>query len=163
MDLATLATDAVSFVTPYLIDFAKEVASDASSEGSKSVWTWIKGKLTTPAGAEAVIDAERDPKDPANAGLAGGRHEGAQGRSGRRQVPRGLAEAARGVPVVAERERRRRPQQGRAGERRKLGEYQLTAIPFARSSTYRHSPDAASDDGEDGRCWRLSRANCRFP
>jgi hypothetical protein len=67
MDPVALATDAVSFVAPYLIDFAKNVASDASLEGSKSVWTWIKRKLTTPAGAEAVIDAERDPEDPANA------------------------------------------------------------------------------------------------
>ncbi len=67
MDPVALAAAAVSFVTPYLIDFAKNVASDASSEGSKSVWTWIKGKLKTPAGAEAVTDAEHDPKDPANA------------------------------------------------------------------------------------------------
>jgi predicted 2-oxoglutarate/Fe(II)-dependent dioxygenase YbiX len=35
--------------------------------GAKSVWGWIKGKLTSAAGAEAVSDAERDPKDAANA------------------------------------------------------------------------------------------------
>ena len=67
MDPATLAAAAVSFVTPYLLDFAKNLGTDAASEGSKSVWAWIKGKLASPAGAEAVGDAERDPKDPANA------------------------------------------------------------------------------------------------
>src|SRR5271165_4929431 len=67
MDPATLAAAAVSFVTPYLLDFAKKLGSDAASEGGKSVWGWIKGKLTSPAGAEAVGDAERDPKDSANA------------------------------------------------------------------------------------------------
>ena len=67
MDPATLAAAAVSFVTPYLADFAKNLGSDAASEGAKSVWGWIKGKLTSAAGAEAVNDAERDPKDAANA------------------------------------------------------------------------------------------------
>ncbi len=67
MDPATLAAAAVSFVTPYLLDFAKNLGSDAASEGSKSVWAWIKNKLVSPAGAEAVGDAERDPKDSANA------------------------------------------------------------------------------------------------
>ena len=67
MDPATLAAATVSFVTPYLIDFAKNLGSDAASEGSKSVWAWIKGKLVSAAGAKAVGDAERDPKDSANA------------------------------------------------------------------------------------------------
>ena len=67
MDPATLAAGAVSFVTPYLLDFAKNLGSDVASEGSKSIWAWIKGKLVSPAGAEAVGDAERDPKDSANA------------------------------------------------------------------------------------------------
>ncbi len=67
MDPATLAAGAVSFVTPYLLDFAKNLGSDVASEGSKSIWAWIKGKLVSPAGAEAGGDAERDPKDSANA------------------------------------------------------------------------------------------------
>ncbi|MGO9422059.1 hypothetical protein [Roseiarcus sp.] len=67
MDPATLAAEAVAFVTPYLLDFAKNLGADAASEGSESIWHWIKGKLASPAGAEAVGDAERDPKDSANA------------------------------------------------------------------------------------------------
>jgi hypothetical protein len=67
MDPATLAVAALSFVTPYLADFAKNLGSDAAFEGAKSVWGWIKGKLTSAAGAEAVSDAERDSKDAANA------------------------------------------------------------------------------------------------
>jgi hypothetical protein len=67
MDPATLATAAVSFVTPYLLEVGKEAAKGAAGEAGKSVWGWIKGKLVSPAGAEAVGDVERDPKDPTNA------------------------------------------------------------------------------------------------
>jgi hypothetical protein len=35
--------------------------------GRQVRWTWIKGKLVSPAGAEAVGDVESDPKDPTNA------------------------------------------------------------------------------------------------
>lgn len=66
MDPATLAAEAVAFVTPYLLDFAKNLGADAASDGAKSVWAWIKGKLASPAGAEAAGDAERDPKKPLN-------------------------------------------------------------------------------------------------
>jgi hypothetical protein len=66
-DPATLAAAAVSFVTPYLFALGKEAAKSAAKESGKSVWEWIKGKLTTAAGAEAVGDAERDPKDSVNA------------------------------------------------------------------------------------------------
>src|SRR4029077_19685567 len=67
MDPVTLSAAAVSFVTPYLVSLGKEAAKGASGEAGKSVWSWIKGKLVSPAGAEAVGDAERDPKDPTNA------------------------------------------------------------------------------------------------
>lgn len=67
MDPVTLAAAAVSFVTPYLLDLGKEAAKSAAGESGKSVWAWIKGKLVSPAGAEAVGDVERDPKDPTNA------------------------------------------------------------------------------------------------
>jgi hypothetical protein len=67
MDPVTLAAAAVSFVTPYLLDLGKEAAKSAAGESGKSVWGWIRGKLTTAAGAEAVSDAESDPKDSANA------------------------------------------------------------------------------------------------
>jgi hypothetical protein len=66
MDPATLAAAAVAFVTPYLIDFAKNLGSDVASEGSKSVWGWIKGKLTSAAGAEAVGKIESVPTDSHN-------------------------------------------------------------------------------------------------
>jgi hypothetical protein len=67
MDPVTLAAAAVSFITPYLLDLGKEAAKSAAGESGKSVWDWIKGKLTSPAGAEAVGDVERDPKEPTNA------------------------------------------------------------------------------------------------
>jgi hypothetical protein len=67
MDPLTLAAAAVSFITPYLLDLGKEATKSAAGESGKSVWTWIKGKLISPAGAEAVGDVERDPKDPTNA------------------------------------------------------------------------------------------------
>jgi hypothetical protein len=66
MDPVTLAAAAVSFVTPYLLALGKEAAKSAAGESGKSVWEWIKGKLTTAAGAEAVGDAERDPKKSTN-------------------------------------------------------------------------------------------------
>jgi hypothetical protein len=67
VDPVTLAAAAVSFVTPYLIALGKEAAESAAGESGKSLWDWIKGKLVSPAGAEAVSDAERDPKNPTNA------------------------------------------------------------------------------------------------
>jgi hypothetical protein len=67
MDPVTLAAAAFSFVTPYLLDLGKEAATSAAGESGKSVWGWIKGKLVSPAGAEAVSDAESDPKDATSA------------------------------------------------------------------------------------------------
>ncbi len=67
MDPVTLAAAAVSFVTPYLLDFGKGAAKEVASGAGKSVWDWIKGKLTGPAGAEAVADAESAPDKPENA------------------------------------------------------------------------------------------------
>jgi hypothetical protein len=67
MDPVTLAAAAVAFVTPYLLDFGKDAAKEAASDAGKSVWGWIKGKLTSPAGAEAVSDVEAAPEEPENA------------------------------------------------------------------------------------------------
>ena len=67
MDPVTLAAAAVAFVTPYLLDFGKDAAKEAASDAGKSVWSWIKGKLTSPAGAEAVADVESAPEKPENA------------------------------------------------------------------------------------------------
>ncbi len=67
MDPASLAAGAVALVTPYLLDFGKDAAKEAAESAGKSVWDWIKGKLTSPAGAEAVADAESAPEKPENA------------------------------------------------------------------------------------------------
>ena len=66
MDPATFAAAAISFVAPYLISLGKEAAKSAAGEAGKSVWTWIKGKLISPAGAAAVADAEAAPQEPEN-------------------------------------------------------------------------------------------------
>jgi hypothetical protein len=67
VDPVSLASAAVSFIVPYLVKIGKEATKSAADEAGKSVWAWIKDKLRSPAGAEAVADAESDPKDPANA------------------------------------------------------------------------------------------------
>ena len=67
MDPITLAAAAISFVTPYLLKMGADVAENAADEGGKSVWAWIKSRLTSRVGAEAAVDAERAPTDPANA------------------------------------------------------------------------------------------------
>jgi len=67
VDPVTLAAAAVSFVTPYLLDLGKDADKVAASDAGKSVWSWIKGKLTSPAGAEAVADIESAPDKPENA------------------------------------------------------------------------------------------------
>ena len=66
MEPATLAAAAISFVAPYLISLGKVAAKGAAGEAGKSVWTWIKGKLVSPAGAAAVADAEAAPQEPEN-------------------------------------------------------------------------------------------------
>jgi hypothetical protein len=48
-DPVTLAA-AVAFVTPYLLDFGKDAAKEAASGAGKSVWGWIKSKLTSRPG-----------------------------------------------------------------------------------------------------------------
>jgi hypothetical protein len=67
MDPLTLAAAAVSLVKPYLIHFGKDAAKGAAEEAGKSVWGWIKGRLTSPAGTEAVADVEAAPEKPENA------------------------------------------------------------------------------------------------
>jgi len=67
MDPASLAAAAISFVSPYLIRVGKDAVKRAAEESGKLVWDWIKGKLTSPAGAEAVADAEKAPEKPENA------------------------------------------------------------------------------------------------
>src|SRR5271166_703583 len=66
MDPATPAAAAVSFVAPDLLSLGKEAAKSAAGESGKSVWAWIKGKLSSEAGEEATKDAEAAPKEPEN-------------------------------------------------------------------------------------------------
>ena len=66
MDPVTLSAAAISLVTPYLVRFGTSVASSAAEDAGKSVWEWIKGKLTSPAGVEAVADAETAPEKSEN-------------------------------------------------------------------------------------------------
>jgi hypothetical protein len=67
MDPVSIAGAAVSLATPYLVEFGKDAAKEAASGAGKSVWIWIKGKLTSPSGATAVAASEADPNNPANA------------------------------------------------------------------------------------------------
>jgi hypothetical protein len=67
MDPVSLAATAIAFVTPYLLKIGKEAGKSAADEAGKSVWTWITSKLTSPAGAEAVVDVETAPEKPENA------------------------------------------------------------------------------------------------
>ncbi|WP_158817322.1 hypothetical protein [Methylocapsa sp. S129] len=67
MDPATLAATALAAATPYLLKFGKDAAKEVASGVGKSVWDWIKGKLTGEAGKEAVADLEAAPGAPENA------------------------------------------------------------------------------------------------
>src|SRR5271154_6884815 len=61
MDPADLAATAMTVVSPYLAQFGADAAKEVASAAGKSVWDWIKGKLTSPAGQEAVAEFERAP------------------------------------------------------------------------------------------------------
>jgi len=65
MDPVALAAAAVSFVTPFLLNLGKEAAKGAAGEAGKSVWSWIKGNLTSPLGAAAVKEVEK-AQEPEN-------------------------------------------------------------------------------------------------
>ena len=67
MDPASLAADAMNVVSPYLAEFGADAAKEVASSAGKSVWDWIKGKLTSPGGQEAVTDMARAPAEPENA------------------------------------------------------------------------------------------------
>jgi hypothetical protein len=66
MDPATLTAAALAVALPYLLALGKEAAKGAAGEAGKSVWSWMKGKLTTDAGKQAVKDLENDPNDADN-------------------------------------------------------------------------------------------------
>jgi hypothetical protein len=66
MDPATLVTAAIAAALPYLAALAKEGAKGAAGAAGKSVWEWVKGKLSSEAGKEAVRDLETDSADATN-------------------------------------------------------------------------------------------------
>jgi hypothetical protein len=66
MDPSTLATTATAVALPYLADLGKEVAKSAAGGVGKTVWEWVKSKLTSPAGKEAVEDLEKNSEEGDN-------------------------------------------------------------------------------------------------
>jgi hypothetical protein len=66
MDPITLATTALNASLPYLLVLAKKVATETAGAAGKSVWEWVKSKLSSEAGKEAVRDLEADPDDATN-------------------------------------------------------------------------------------------------
>ncbi len=63
MDPATLAVAAITAALPYVVALGKEAAKGAAGAAGKSVWEWVKGKLTSAAGKEAVEGLEKAPDD----------------------------------------------------------------------------------------------------
>ena len=61
MDPLNLATAAVAFVAPYLVEGGKE----ATKTAAKDVYTWLKGRLTGRA-ADALADLEQKPDSSDN-------------------------------------------------------------------------------------------------
>jgi hypothetical protein len=66
MDPTMVAATAVGTVLPYLATVGKNAAQAAAGAAAKSVWEWVKGKLTSEAGKEAVKDLESAPDDAVN-------------------------------------------------------------------------------------------------
>jgi hypothetical protein len=66
MEPATLAATAIAAALPYLLTLGKEGVKGAASEAGKSIWEWVKRKLISPAGQEAVRDLEGDPNNSIN-------------------------------------------------------------------------------------------------
>jgi hypothetical protein len=66
LDPATLAAAAIAAALPYVVALGKEAAKGAAGAAGKSVWEWVTGKLTSPAGTEAVKDLESAPDDADN-------------------------------------------------------------------------------------------------
>jgi hypothetical protein len=66
LDPATLAASAITAALPYVVALGKEAGKSAAGAAGKSVWEWVKGKLTSAAGKEAVKDLEDGPDDADN-------------------------------------------------------------------------------------------------
>ena len=50
LDPATLSVAAIAAALPYVVELGKEAAKSAAGAAGKSVWEWVKGKLTSEAG-----------------------------------------------------------------------------------------------------------------
>jgi hypothetical protein len=57
---------AIAVALPYIAAIGNEAAKSAAGEVGKSIWGWVKGKLTSPAGQEVVEDLEAGPDDADN-------------------------------------------------------------------------------------------------
>lgn len=66
MDPGMLAVAAIYAALPYVECLGREVAKSAAAAGGKWAWEWIKGRLTTPIGREALDALEKSPDDAAN-------------------------------------------------------------------------------------------------
>jgi hypothetical protein len=66
MDPAALAATAIAAALPYLVTVVKEGAKGAAGAAGKSVWDWVRAKLTSEAGKEVVKDLECGPEDSDN-------------------------------------------------------------------------------------------------
>jgi hypothetical protein len=66
LDPATLAMAAVEAALPYVTELGKAAAKSTAAAAGKSAWEWIKGKLTSAGGKEAVADLESAPGDADN-------------------------------------------------------------------------------------------------
>ena len=66
MDPASLAAAALAAVTPYLLGLGKVAAEEGAKSAGKSVFDWVKGKLTSASGKEAVEDLELAPDKAVN-------------------------------------------------------------------------------------------------
>jgi hypothetical protein len=66
MDPATLAVTAIAAAVPYIVALGQEAAKSAAGEVGKSIWEWVKGKLTSAAGQQVVKDLEAAPDDTDN-------------------------------------------------------------------------------------------------
>ena len=66
MDPATIAMAAIEVAFPYIAELGRASARSAATEAGKEAWEWIKGKLISAAGKEAVTDLESAPDNADN-------------------------------------------------------------------------------------------------
>jgi hypothetical protein len=66
MDPASVAAAAIIAAKPYIVTSGKEAAKGAAWGAGKSVSEWVKAKLTSQTGKDAIRDLESGPDDTAN-------------------------------------------------------------------------------------------------